>query len=369
MVNFFKKRHGFPSRTDTRPVVAHVPSKALPPGDTRALDVQARSIPAWLISICVHLALFVFLALVIQSPRARGLSQQTGEVGIALAHVGENSTEYFDQAGTEPEATEQQEQPAATDTTHDALPAATLLTQFESNDVALPGSATSVPTADLVPELDYAPVARGGQPSATDIRAARAEDAQMRQRQGTPGPKTDISLFGGATASGNSFVFVLDRSDSMGRSGLGVIALAKREFQRALGKLEPVHQFQIVAYNHQLVFFGGRRDLVAATEPNKRLIGTFMSGLAAFGATNHFSAIMAGLNRNPDVLFFLTDGGAPPLSYPQMVQVLKRARGQTTIHCIQFGRGRLGDDEDFMQRLARETGGSFRYVDVSRTDK
>ncbi len=365
MVNFFTH-----TRDQQRPAAevstaARGPTAAQPLGDTRSFDLQARSVPAWLLSICVHLGLLILLGLVIQSPRAQGLSQQDREVGITLAQVGENTTEYFDQTDTEYSPRGVQASDATADTAPAAFPTESALTELTSPDLTLPGPAAAVPATGLVPEMDYSPVTRGGQPSATDIHAARAEDTLMRQRQGTPGPKTDISLFGSAAAVGNSFVFVLDRSDSMGRGGLGVIALAKREFQRALAKLEPVHQFQIVAYNHQQVFFGGRRKLVPATEPNKELVGKFMSGLASFGATNHFSAIMTALNRSPDVVFLLTDGGDPPLSHPQMVQILKRARERTTIHCIEFGRGPFDGEENFMQRLARDTHGSFRYVNVS----
>ena len=151
----------------------------------------------------------------------------------------------------------------------------------------------------------------------------------------------------------------------MGSGGLGVLFRATREFDSSLAVLEPSHRFQILAYNHNRVFFGDD-DLVPATDANKQLVRKFMQGLAAFGATNHFMAITSALNRNPDVIFLLTDGGDPPLSESQLAQIRKRAAGRTTIHCLQFG-GRPADgEENFMHRLARQNGGSYRYIDVSR---
>lgn len=152
----------------------------------------------------------------------------------------------------------------------------------------------------------------------------------------------------------------------MGRRGLGVIARAKNEFRTSLENLQAVHRFQIVAYNHQLAYFTSTKELVSATEQNKRLIDKFMGGLAAFGATNHFSALSSALNRGPDVIFLLTDGGEPTLSAGQMVQLVRKARQRTTIHCIQFGRRPSDGEDNFMRRLAAETGGSYRYLNVSQ---
>jgi hypothetical protein len=43
------------------------------------------------------------------------------------------------------------------------------------------------------------------------------------------------------------------------------------------------------------------------------------------------------------------------------------AKGRTTIHCIQFGKGPPVDEgEIFMRKLSAETGGSYTYVDVNR---
>ena len=330
------------------------------------LDSPKRSFSSWLLSLAAHLALLILMAALITSDKARGISERGREVGIALAEGEGEATEYFDQADADRELDADGAEESSDTPPRDFVPTQEALAEVQLPDVALPGPAAAGPTDGLIPELEYVPAPRGSAPSQEEIAAARAADALRRRQRGSPGPSTEVSLFGSAPAVGNSFVFVVDRSDSMGRDGLGVISRAKHEFRRALAALEPVHRFQIVAYNHEHVFFGGTRELVSATEPNKQLIDQFMGGLAAFGATNHFSAVMAALHRSPDVVFLLTDGGNPTPSYPQMARMLKQARGQTTIHCIQFGRQPFDGEDNFLCRLARETGGSFRYVDVSR---
>jgi hypothetical protein len=197
--------------------------------------------------------------------------------------------------------------------------------------------------------------------SAADVLA---EEQELRGRQGATGPVTNVSLFGSAPATGRTFVFVIDRSNSMGGDGLGALALAEREFQIALRALEPTHRFQIVAYHHKRVFFGDR-ELLPATDAHKQRVSQFMRGLAAFGGTDHLMALTAALSFDPDVVFLLTDGGDPRLTKAHLTQVRRRAGRTTTIHCIQFGFGPLQDDDPFMRRLARENGGSYQYVNVN----
>jgi hypothetical protein len=77
-------------------------------------------------------------------------------------------------------------------------------------------------------------------------------------------------------------------------------------------------------------------------------------------------ALRAALAMEPDAVFLLTDGGDPHLNEIQLANIRKLAARRTTIHCIQFGFGALGDDDNFMMRLARENGGGYTYVNMSR---
>ncbi len=319
------------------------------------LPVRAhRSLPSWLISLCIHVAILIFLAWVIRPPRASGLPGPDRTVGIALAQAGEESIEYLDRVDSATDAASSLSEASAT-TPPTKLPDTAALSQLDSAPVTLPEvGMPTLPVEGVLSELGHVAGGPTRLPSGVDTGKILAEDASLRRRRVAQGPSTQVSLFGGGAAEGRSFIFVIDRSQSMGRDGLGVLALATDEFQRALAALQSVHQFQIVAYNHDRVFFGTDDKLMPATDANKQQVGKFMRGLAAFGATVHFSAIMSALNRAPDVVFLLTDGD-PSLSDAQLAQIRRRAAGRTTIHCIQFSSRPWDGEDNFMQRLRART--------------
>lgn len=318
-------------------------------------------LPSWLISICAHLVILLLLGLLVRGPR-RGIAEVPDRgVGIVLSSSTDaGDARYFDApADSAAPATNSvvKETPLLPDQSEQPMQAAL--------EAALPGpTSADVASHDFLPRPDLTGMGRGRIPDGRPAADVIAEEGERKGRQGPTGPVTDVSLFGSAPATGRTFVFVVDRSNSMGGDGLGALALAEREFIRALAALEPTHKFQIVAYHHSRVFFG-ERELVAATDANKRRVSQFMRGLAAFGGTDHLMALTAALSFDPDVVFLLTDGGDPRLTNAHLARVRKRARPKTTIHCIQFGFGSLQDDNPFMERLARENGGSYQYVDVS----
>ncbi len=333
--------------------------------DDLELDVPHPTLPSWLVSLSLHLTLLVLLAWMVRVPASHSRPGLDRPVGITLAQRSDEAVTYLDSREATVAST-----PAA-DPQHARADSAQLPDSSALSELDLPLSALSdtgtlpLPVEGVLGDQAYAPGVPSRLRANVDMEQVLAEDAALRQQQRPAGPTTHVSLFGGVAAEGRSFVFVIDRSASMGRDGLGLLDLARKEFQRALQPLESVHQFQIVAYNHERVYFGSSDKLVAATEENKRRVEQFMRGLVAMGATVHFSAIMTALNRSPDVLFLLTDGN-PALSDAELVQIRRRAAGRTTIHCLQFGDRPWDGEENFMPRLARENGGSYRYLDVNQ---
>ena len=176
------------------------------------------------------------------------------------------------------------------------------------------------------------------------------------------GDPTSVSIFNGTKMTGRRFVFILDRSQSMGGNGLGVLAEAQKELTAAINQLKPNHSFQIVAYHSQTVTIS-KRQLLAATAENKVLAKPFLERLAAFGATEHTYGITAGLAFRPDTVVLMTDGGYPGLSAAEMKEVRKMAKN-VEFHCIQFGLGPRQTNVNFMTKLAGECNGTYRYVDV-----
>jgi hypothetical protein len=321
-------------------------------------------LPSWLLSVALHLTLFILFALFVRSNPTVGIGESDRPIGIALAQVDTDSIEYVDADDMDPSNTV--DSSAVTPDARPQIPNATDLSQLNAGLPELPGDpALDLPVESLVAAPQLSKLGKPRLAAGQGVADILAEEAARRKSLSQIGPPAQVSLFGGASAEGRSFLFVIDRSQSMGSGGLGVLRLAKREFKTALASLKPTHKFQVLAYNHVRVLFGDEQ-MLPATETNKQLIDQFMGGLASFGATNHYMAITSALSRKPDVIFLLTDGADPELDAAKLAQIRKRAGGRTSIHCLQFGARPWGGNENFMQRLAHQNNGTFQYIDVSR---
>ncbi|MBC7855780.1 MAG: VWA domain-containing protein [Pirellulaceae bacterium] len=207
----------------------------------------------------------------------------------------------------------------------------------------------------------------GGRPisrmSAADKAAILAEDAARPRAQKPTGPTARVSLFGSNEAEGRSFVFLIDRSASMGGSGLGAIEAAAIELTTSVASLEESHKFQVIAYNQKPLYLTAR-EMIPATAGNKQQLIDFVKNLPAFGSTGHEVGIYAALKLKPDAIFLLTDGGDPMLNTGQVKNIRAAAKG-TTIHCLHFGSGPRGGEPTFLETLAELTGGGYLYVDMA----
>jgi len=203
--------------------------------------------------------------------------------------------------------------------------------------------------------------------SAEDLKFIEEEQHNLRNRA-PKGEPASVSVFGSGQMTGRSFVFLIDRSKSMGSGGLGVLSAARTELAQAIAQLEPHHSFQVVGYHDRIVTLS-TRQMLDATDANKKMVPGFIERLAAFGSTNHERALSAALAFEPDVLVLMTDGGYPELNDGQLNILSRLSRRDTTIHCIQFGSGPLQIRTNFMTKLATQNQGNFRYVDTNQWSK
>jgi hypothetical protein len=339
--------------------------------DDFPIESRRGLVPAWLLSVGVHVVLLICLSfLAVGKGNALPQEEATRTVGIVLAQPSANrEREYFDEASahdseqdTRSESDAGSNQPLPNSA---AIPPESLtISDFalpQATDMLLPG-VTSVDTPSLtvtnrrpkIPGLDESAIIADEQ---AKFRAANAR-----------GPTTSLGVFGSKEAVGGSFVFLIDRSQSMGGGGLGVLQEAEGELVRVLSKLEAKHRFQVVVYHNKSVYLQ-RRELLPATDANKALVPGFLGTKAAFGSTEHERALMSALSLEPDVIFLLTDGGEPTLKTSQIRSITKLALPRTSIHCIQFGSGPLQSSDNFLSRLAAATGGEYGYVDVNQHRK
>lgn len=317
------------------------------------------------LSFLTHVLLFSLLLLAWRSTGTVGSGEPDRRVEIVLSVDQPAATEYLNEADIE-QASQAAELSAKTDTAAIATdpPSLELL---EPRDLPGPIVPTELSNLD-VNRMTKVPNSTGQtrefELSAEDLKMIAADQNRLRAQQPV-GEPASISVFGTGQLQGRKFVFVIDRSQSMGSKGLGVIDRTRTDLSNAINQLEPNHSFQVVAYNDRTVTIE-RRQLLPANANNKQLVPEFLGNLIAFGSTSHENGLIVALTFKPDVIVLMTDGGFPELNRGQLDLIRKMAGGQTQIHCVQFGTGPLQDHDNFMTRLARENNGTFRYHDVTK---
>jgi hypothetical protein len=333
------------------------------------LEVERR-IPAWLMSLALHLAALLLGTLLVRGtylPAARHEPERP--TSIVLARAGANATpQYYSDEEVPADSAETSAANQATETTANEDSAASGSAPPAAG-IELPGAsaATTNPGALVIrPSLT---TGRGtpklGGLSDADVAAILAEEAGRPRNVAPTGPTAKLSLFGSAQAEGRSFVFLIDRSQSMGHQGLGAIAAAAKELAASIDALGPEQRLQVIAYNQKPLALGGW-EMLPATPENKRKLIEFVANTAAFGATEHELGLFAALRHKPEVVFLFTDGGDPELKPGQLRSIREAAAGRTAIHCLHFGSGPPAEDENFLRRLAEQTGGSYVYIDMRK---
>jgi Ca-activated chloride channel family protein len=332
---------------------------------------RPKAAPAWMLSLFTHIVLLIAMSfLLVGTNQARVAGEKARPVGIVLSQkISETQTEYFSETQDSTIESEQDSETAID--RNDALANAAKATpdSLVITELALPDSA-SIPLPGVgtveTPSLTVSG-RRPKIPGLNDSAIIAEEQARMRAANAR-GPTTSLGLFGSREAVGNSFIFLIDRSKSMGGKGLGVLQDAEKELVRVLKPLQPEHRFQVIVYHDKTVYMNERR-LLSGTEENKAAVSEFLSGKAAFGATEHELALRSALSHEPDVIFLLTDGGEPALDGLKLRRIAKLAGSRTAVHCLHFGSGPLQEEDNFLRRLAALTGGEYGYIDVRQRRK
>jgi hypothetical protein len=155
--------------------------------------------------------------------------------------------------------------------------------------------------------------------------------------------------------AGNSIVYVLDCSSSMGRGNKLREAIATLE--SSLKQLTSEVHFQIVLYHSQAekMTIGGSTDLVPASEENIRSVVESLSRLKAEGTSKHLEGIKTAFRLEPSVIFLLTD--ADDLSEDQLLTIGLLNRKKTVIYPVLFGNEARLIRSSAFQKLAEKNRG------------
>ena len=315
--------------------------------DPKGSPAKRVKIPAWILSIASHAGLVAVLLLSLRTmPRGANVKPDR-PAGIVLANRTAEHIEYFED---ENDFIEKLVDVAAPISSNLPLPVEDDLPTTMAD--VLP--ATSSPGASLVTPGDLLP-------DATGFTTGRPSPKRL-------GRSVQTSVFG-VTGIGNTFVYVFDRSGSMGDFNGRPLAAAKSELLASLNELDDVHQFQIIFYNNQPTIFNPNSQSPSmwwANDRGKTLARRFVASFTAVGGTKHMAALQMALGMQPDILFFLTDANEPQLSRPELEKIRRLNSGVTSIHTIQFGYGPDSEREHFLKRLAKENQGRHTYIDISQ---
>jgi hypothetical protein len=155
---------------------------------------------------------------------------------------------------------------------------------------------------------------------------------------------------------GQSFVFVIDRSASMGPSG--GLSTAKRQLAETLRRLPASARFQIIVYNRSAepLDVNGCLGLMPATPANVQRALDLLQRVDAEGSTDHFLAMRRALALEADVVWFLTD--ADDLRAQDVRALTALNRGRSIVHTVEL-RSNNGSGGS-LQSLAAANGGNYR---------
>ena len=308
---------------------------------------------AWIASCLFHTTILVVMAL-LWRPLTRGTSGEPDRpVGIAVAHETNQGNEYSLEGGASG--------------ANNANTATQVVSLAVENPNGPPISVDAI-LANLV----------GSQtrPAENNLSADGSLGKGLSGDGGTgsssggkgrgSGTKTKTSFFG-VEGSGASFVYVVDRSDSMNSYDSAPLRYAKKELLKSLASLNEYNQFQIVFYNDSPLPMSNQ--MIFATDGNKGRANNFVRNMPGDGSTQHLPALKQGLAMVPEVIFFLTDADDPSLTMPQLLDIQRRADlTRTTIHTIQFNSGPASNDGSWIRKLAEMNRGSYTYIDVTATN-
>jgi hypothetical protein len=163
-------------------------------------------------------------------------------------------------------------------------------------------------------------------------------------------------FFGLGAEDTKSVVYVIDCSGSMGRPPQKLL-VAQEELARSIQALQPNQRFFVIFFNDRMIPMRGN-ELLAATDANKDEACEWLATAFSGGGTNPLPAIHHALQLQPETIYVLSDGLFKS-EYVREVQRRNRGDQRATIYTIGFG-DRSGEDQ--LRRLARENGGSYRFV-------
>jgi uncharacterized protein with von Willebrand factor type A (vWA) domain len=176
------------------------------------------------------------------------------------------------------------------------------------------------------------------------------------------------SEFCGLNGYSHHVIYLIDRSGSM-IDGLDAV---KDKIIKSVNGLWPQHDFHVIMFADGQPLEKRPMALTPPTEAHKLAVVEFLDKIRAEGTANPINAInrafdvMDKANANPGkIIYLLTDG-----SFPDNAAVLKVIRARNAGKDVTINTLLLDEKSPIavkvMTHIARENGGQYRYVDLTK---
>ena len=176
--------------------------------------------------------------------------------------------------------------------------------------------------------------------------------------------------FFGISATGHTFVYILDKSGSMGGDRY---RRAADELIRSVDALHSTQQFYVFLFSDEVTaMFDSPSPLplpVRATTQNKQRLATWLDGVKPGGSTNPTEALRLSMRMGGSAIFLLSDGEfdrrsgrrkASPLQPDQdAFGIVAAGGGDQPIHTVAL---ESASGSQSLKRLSSMTAGEYRFV-------
>ncbi len=167
------------------------------------------------------------------------------------------------------------------------------------------------------------------------------------------------------STTARNLVFVIDRSGSM----IDTFDLLRMELLTKIGRLNETYSFCVVFFSDGRLLETPPGGLVRATDGNKLAAAAFLADIRPEGQTDAapaleraFSLLERADARRGNMIFLLTDGVFPDNRKVLDLIARRNRRKEVMINTYLYGY-RSPVAMDVLQKIARDSGSLFRYVD------
>ena len=177
---------------------------------------------------------------------------------------------------------------------------------------------------------------------------------------GAGGSGGGSAKFFGVEAHGSHFVYIVDISGSMNDDHK--LDSLKEELVSSITAMPESSSFLVLPFESDVVPLLRRDRWTDAAPKNKKEAFRAIRDLEARGGTNPNPAFREAfkITPHPDAIYFMTDGLFGD-DVADQVAAMNRGTPKVPIYCFAFGDR---SSEQMMQRMARESGGTYTFIKV-----